>query len=363
LGYKKMLTTVEKICEIGEANDLIVGRSAYIAELKAMIARVAASEMPVLISGPSGAGKELVARAIHLASQRNKAPLVAINCGAIPPDLIESELFGHERGSFTGATARRIGRFEEADGGTLFLDEIGDMRFDMQVKLLRVLEEKLVSRIGGGHPVPVNVRIISATHQNLRASIDKKRFREDLYFRLGVIPIRVPSLSERADDIPLLIRHFQRKAGRRTSERFTTSALDAMMQHDWPGNVRELRNVIERAAVMYTGEEIDGRKVERLIGKDHADTAEFNSRKAAAAIEAPIGHTGSLADQPAVITPPNCDKLPINLKELLETMELERIHNALDLADGVISEAARLLTLKRTTLIEKIRKYGIDRVC
>jgi sigma-54 specific flagellar transcriptional regulator A len=348
-----MVAVATKARSTNQVKDWIVGNSPYIRHLKTMIARVAASEMSVLITGPSGAGKELVARAIHAASDRSGGPFVAINCGAIPSELIESELFGHERGSFTGAIGKRIGRFEEADGGTLFLDEIGDMRFDMQVKLLRVLEERMVNRIGGSAAVPINVRIISATHQNLQNAIDANTFREDLYFRLGVIPIR----------IPLLINHFQKLADRRTWETFTPSGIDRLKQHDWPGNIRELRNIVERASVLYTGEQIDASKAEQLLGIGRATKLVFENRvvKAYANVIAP-----PIPSESIETLAPNAashGKMPINLKELLETMELERIQVALDMADGVISEAARLLTLKRTTLIEKIRKYGIDRIC
>ena len=224
--------------------------------LRSLIDRVALSDASVLVMGPSGSGKELVARAIHAASRRSGQAFVALNCGAIPADLMESELFGHERGAFTGASARRIGRFEEAHKGTLFLDEIGDMRFDMQVKLLRVLEDGLVQRVGGGAPFASDVRIVSATHQNIETAIAENRFREDLYFRLGVVPIRVPSLAERVEDLPLLIQHFRQKRAGAPIARFDRDAMMRLMAHDWPGNVRELRNVIERADILYAGTSI-----------------------------------------------------------------------------------------------------------
>ena len=245
---------------------------------------------------------------------------------------------------------RRIGRFEEADGGTLFLDEIGDMRFDMQVKLLRVLEEGIITRVGGNGTIPVNVRIISATHQNLSAAIDEGRFREDLYFRLGVIPVEVPSLASRAEDVPLLINHFQTNAPLAGRARFDPSALSRLMEHDWPGNVRELRNVVERAGILYPGEMIGAREAEQLLGR------------APKRLPQPKPGLQLVEPQPESIAP-SAAPMPVDLKMLLETMELERIQMALDNADGVISEAARLLTLKRTTLIEKMRKYGVDRTC
>lgn len=327
------------------ASATIVGNAPAIRHLRDIVGRVGPANVPVVISGPSGAGKEMVARAIHGASARADKPFVAINCGAIPADLIESELFGHERGAFTGAVGRRIGRFEEAHGGTLFLDEIGDMRFDMQVKLLRVLEDGVVQRVGGGAPVSVDVRIVCATHRDIRTEIAEGRFREDLYFRLGVVTVAAPALCERHEDIPALIAHFQGRMGPTGKVNFTACGLARLAAHKWPGNVRELRNVIERARVLFGGETIDAARVDQLLG------------------HAPLSNIVSIAQvrPQAVAAPPpfDADRTPINLKDLLETMELERIQLALDMADGVISEAARLLTLKRTTLIEKMRKYRV----
>ncbi len=328
------------------ADACIVGGSAAMAHLRSIVARVGPSCAPVLVTGPSGSGKEAVARAIHATSARADKPFVAINCGAIPPELIESELFGHEKGSFTGAAGRRIGRFEEAHGGTLFLDEIGDMRFDMQVKLLRVLEDGVVHRVGGGAAVPVDVRIISATHHDVHAEIGAGRFREDLYFRLGVLPVKTPALADRPDDIPDLIEHFQTKMGPVGRVRFDASAMTRLKAHPWNGNVRELRNVIERGRVLFAGETLNSDHVDQLLGF------------------APISNITYIAkvrpEATIVIPPANAIRSPINLKDLLETMELERIQMALDMADGVVSEAARMLTLKRTTLIEKMRKYGVN---
>lgn len=340
--------------------NLIIGDSAAICRLRDMIARVAASQASVMISGPSGSGKELVARAVHDASVRSGKAFVAINCGAIPSELIESELFGHERGAFTGAHARRIGRFEEANGGTLFLDEIGDMRFDMQVKLLRVLEDRTVSRIGGTALLPLDLRIVSATHQDVDQAMADGRFREDLFFRLGVVMLRVPALVERVDDIPALIAHFQSGKARGGIARFDESAMARLQQHGWPGNVRELRNIVERASVLFGGQILDNQDVDQLLGNTFAHAPLPKVVSIAKPLEAstqPIPCTPR-ADP---ITRNGQPTLPINLKDMIETMELERIESALDLAEGVISEAARLLTLKRTTLIEKMRKYGVER--
>jgi sigma-54 dependent transcriptional regulator, flagellar regulatory protein len=320
--------------------ELIIGDSEPTQRLRAMIARIAASDVSVMLSGPSGAGKELVAQAIHMASPRAPRNFVAVNCGAIPNELIESELFGHEKGSFTGAHARRIGHFETADKGTLFLDEIGDMRFDMQVKLLRVLEDRKVTRVGASSANPVDLRIISATHQDIDLAMANGQFREDLFFRLGVVIVRVPDLASRAADIPALIAHFQKGKRPSTTARFDDSGMARLMAHGWPGNVRELRNVIERAGVLMGGELLGEAEVEQLL---------TNAVPKAALIA------------PASTTQPERGE-PIDLKQEIESIELMRIHTALDLADGIISEAARLLTLKRTTLIEKMRKYGLQSV-
>lgn len=333
-----------------EIASLVIGTSSAVQRLRAMIARVAASDVSVLLAGPSGSGKELVAQAIHAASNRSANPFVAINTGAIPAELIESELFGHEKGSFTGAHSRRTGHFENAHKGTLFLDEIGDMRFDMQVKLLRVLEERVVTRVGSSSGTPVDVRIISATHRDMDHAIADGRFRQDLFFRLGVVLVHVPALAERAEDIPLLVRHFQKGKPSGVIAHFDERALERLMAHDWPGNVRELRNVVERAGVLYSGE---------ILGADDVDLLLTNaappleSRRERAAV-APVSFV------PAAPTP--CKDRPIDLRQEIEAIELERINMALELADGIVSEAARLLTLKRTTLIEKMRKYGVQAV-
>jgi sigma-54 dependent transcriptional regulator, flagellar regulatory protein len=339
-----MATTARRV-EKTQADGTIIGVSPAIELVRDRVRRVGPSAAPVMISGPSGAGKEMVARAIHQASDRADKPFVAINCGAIPADLIESELFGHERGAFTGAAQRRIGRFEEASGGTLFLDEIGDMRFDMQVKLLRVLEDGMVQRVGGAAPVKVDVRIVCATHRDIREEIDAGRFREDLYFRLCVIPMHTPALSERPEDIAPILDHFQRKLGERDRVQFDRFAMARLEQHDWPGNVRELRNVLERARVLFPGQSISGSDMDELLGRPR----QTNN----------VTYIRDVRPEAAMVETVETDDGPINLRELIETLETERIQQALDAADGVVSEAARLLTLKRTTLIEKMRKYRV----
>ncbi|MGQ2934369.1 MAG: sigma-54 interaction domain-containing protein [Sphingopyxis sp.] len=337
---------------------LIIGTSPATCRLREMIRRVARSNASVMLCGPSGSGKELVARAIHDEGARAGKAFSAINCGAIPGELIESELFGHEKGSFTGAHARRIGHFEATEGGTLFLDEIGDMRFDMQVKLLRVLEDRTIVRVGSSDVKAVDVRVISATHQDLGAAIADGKFREDLFFRLGVVVLQVPSLANRVEDIPALIRHFQRQMPADAKCRFDDAAMTLLMQHAWPGNVRELRNFVERASVLHGGETLGLDDVAMLLNP----TAAPAPRRAVPS--SPVAAQASAEDQvasapaaPHAKTP--APGRPIDLKREIETIELEQIYVALDLADGIISEAARLLTLKRTTLIEKMRKYGV----
>ena len=334
---------------------LIIGHSPAVVQLREMIRRVARSNASVMLCGPSGSGKELVARAIHDEGVRSGKAFSAINCGAIPADLIESELFGHEKGSFTGAHARRIGHFEASEGGTLFLDEIGDMRFDMQVKLLRVLEERTIVRVGSSEMRRVDVRVISATHQDLGAAIAEGKFREDLFFRLGVIVLLVPSLASRVEDIPALIRHFQRKMPADAKCRYDDAALAVLLRHDWPGNVRELRNFVERASVLHGGETLGADDVARLLNPTAAPAPRPAVPSSFAAVQASADDAAFHTAHPKTPAPGR----PIDLKREIETIELEQIHVALDLADGIISEAARLLTLKRTTLIEKMRKYGV----
>jgi sigma-54 dependent transcriptional regulator, flagellar regulatory protein len=340
------------------ADDLIVGNSVEIRNLRDLVRRVAGTSVSIMIHGPSGAGKEMVARAIHAQSDRAAKPFVAINCGAIPSELIESELFGHERGAFTGASQRRIGRFEEANGGTLFLDEIGDMRFDMQVKLLRVLEDGIITRVGDNTPIPVDVRILSATHQDIHAAIAASRFREDLFFRIGVIPVTVPPLAGHPSDIPHLVSHFQERMAARSPAQFDARGLARLSTHDWPGNVRELRNVIERANALFPGETIGWDQASLLVGGGRR-LSEAPSRSADSVLETMMIAPDPSAHPDAVLEMDRSS--PIDLRKLLETMELDRINAALNAADGVISEAARLLTLKRTTLVEKMRKYGMTR--
>lgn len=346
-----------------KVNGAIIGRSAAMEYLRDMISRVAPSNASVLICGPSGSGKELVARALHDESPRKSGQYVALNCGAVPCDLMESELFGHERGSFTGASAQRAGRFEQADGGTLFLDEIGDMRYDMQVKLLRIVEERTVTRVGSNTARAVDVRIVSATHQDIDGQIAENRFRADLFFRLGVVILRVPPLCERLEDVPDLIAHFQRSVVSDARVHFDSSAMQLLQQYDWPGNVRELRNVVERATILFGGQTVSARHISMLLSNQPLQAAPRNRGQG----------QGQSFDGPATPAKPSpfCsetlltqgnegqDAAPINLKEMIEHYEQDSIRQALENAAGVTAEAARLLSLKRTTLVEKMRKYGL----
>lgn len=342
---------------------LIVGESQAIVELRRLVRQVAPSSASVIVTGPSGSGKEMVARAIHAESQRASKNYVAVNCGAIPRDLLESELFGHEKGSFTGAVTQHRGRFEEAHGGTLFLDEIGDMPADMQVKLLRVLEERAIQRVGGRGQIAVDSRIVSATHRDIDEAISHQRFREDLFYRLAVFPIDLPSLAERREDVPLLVRHFLRQiADSKRTVRFTKEAMDRLIAHPWPGNVRELRNVIERAAILFPGQTVSAEEVELLLHRrTRVNRAERAAVWEASERAAPLAPLSSPAPDaaPAKSDESLISEGPVDLRAVVSDLEHRYITEALDHAQGVVAEAARLLSLRRTTLIEKMRKYGL----
>ena len=349
------------------ADSLIVGDSAAMVELRHLVRQVARSSASIIVTGPSGSGKEMVARAIHAESNRAAKSYVAVNCGAIPRDLLESELFGHEKGSFTGAFAQRRGRFEDAHGGTLFLDEIGDMPAEMQVKLLRVLEERAITRVGASQAVAVDTRIVSATHRNLEAAISNQSFREDLFYRLAVFPIAIPSLKERAEDVPLLVRHLLRQGGEKRSVRFNQTAMDRLIRHPWPGNVRELRNVVERAAILFPGETIGAEQVAMLLQRTNPEQIVERaalweaSSKAASPVRA-------MSEEPAAMPQLKIEDAAIalaggavDLRTLVADYEQRYISEALRLSEGVVAEAARMLGLQRTTLIEKMRKYELGK--
>ena len=341
----------------------IIGAARSIAAVRALVRQVAPSNASVLLTGPSGSGKEVVARAIHASSKRASRPFVAVNCGAIPRDLLESELFGHEKGSFTGAYAQHKGRFEEADGGTLFLDEIGDMPADMQVKLLRVLEERCVQRVGGRGQIDVDVRIVAATHRDIDAAIDGGAFREDLFYRLAVFPIDIPSLAERAGDVPMLIEHFLKEAKAKKKVAFSSAAYARLAEHGWPGNVRELRNFVERATIMFAGRTIGADEVGALLlRRGRVGAVERHALWAATEIDETPAPAENVvvpirAEAPVPPAAGMSQAQPVALRDMLAEIERRYIEEALTLSEGVIADAARMLSLQRTTLIEKMRKY------
>ena len=337
----------------------LVGDSAAIEEVRSLIRYAAATSIPVMITGPSGSGKEVVAKALHHCSERVDEKFVGVNCGAIPRDLLESELFGHEKGSFTGAIAQRKGQFEDAHNGTLFLDEIGDMPFDMQVKLLRVLEEKQIERIGSTQSIAIDTRIISATHQNLDQAIAEKRFREDLFYRLSVFPIDIPALKERRDDIAPLIQHFIKKIGG-DEIYFTREAMDILENYEWPGNARELRNIIERAVVLFPGIMITASQVSSLFRR-RASTAPTYQEQAL-----PSSFPNRGESRPFSYVAGNGSSKGIlgsgfDLKKHLMQEERKYLLSALRMAEGVVAEAAYLVSLRRTTFVEKMRRHKIER--
>jgi DNA-binding NtrC family response regulator len=310
----------------------MVGRHPEMLRIYELIGQVAATPATVLITGESGTGKELIARAVHHQSDRRGAPFVAINVAAIPETLIESELFGHERGAFTGAHARRLGRFELAHGGTVFLDEIGSLRLDLQAKLLRALQEREIERLGGSRPVPVDVRILAATNVNLRQAVKERTFREDLFYRLNVVPIHVPPLRERREDIARLARHFVRKISReshRDVSDVSTGALDALTRYGWPGNVRELENVIHRAVVLARGPVIQLQDVP---------------------LDVAMPETSRLEETAA--TP---------LREACDHFERQYVLRVLERVHWNVSRAARMLGVHRNTILTKLASWGVRR--
>jgi DNA-binding NtrC family response regulator len=317
--------------------DAIIGKSLQMEELNELIRTVADSDSTILVLGESGTGKELVARGIHQHSDRGEEPLIPVNCGAIPEDLLESELFGHIKGAFTGATMNRIGRFEMANGGTIFLDEIGEMSPKLQVKLLRVLQEQTFEPVGATQTVQVNVRIIAATNRDLEKDVEEGRFREDLFYRLNVIPLIIPPLRERIDDIPLLMAHFteqfNKTKGRKISG-FSGDAQAILLGYNWPGNVRELENLVERMAILNSEGEIG---VEQLPEKFREGVIPI------------VPSAGTLVEMP---------DSGINFNKLVEQFEAHLIKLALEKAGGTKNRAAGYLKMKRTTFVEKMRKRG-----
>ncbi|MCB1858269.1 MAG: sigma-54-dependent Fis family transcriptional regulator [Gammaproteobacteria bacterium] len=331
------------------------GNSRATRQINKMIQQVADTEATVLILGESGTGKEVVARKLHYSSGRRGKPFVPINCGAIPGDLLESELFGHEKGAFTGAINAREGRFELAEGGTLFLDEIGDMSLPMQVKLLRVLQERSFERVGSNKTIQCDVRIIAATHRDLEKSITQNKFREDLYYRLNVFPIEMPPLRERVEDIPILINDLisRIETEKRGSVRLTPAAVMALTQYRWPGNVRELANLIERLAILHPYGVVDIKELPEKfrVGYKPGVTSET---------ELPMVQIRG-EDEETVAAAHRLPHEGLDLKVHLSNLEMDLIRQALDESDGVVAHAAKRLKMRRTTLVEKLRKYGLQR--
>ena len=378
----------------------IVGRSADINELRALIKVVGPSDATALILGESGTGKELVARALHDCSERSAEPFIPVNCGAIPRELLESELFGHRKGAFTGAISDRKGRFELASGGTLFLDEIGDMSMDLQVKLLRVLQERIIDPVGTTQGLAIDVRVIAATHKNVENLIEKGEFREDLFYRLNVMPIEIKALQERKEDILPLIEHFAVMHAKRRYKpiTFASSSLDLFMRYSWPGNVRELSNLVNRYSALYPGQVVDFRNVPesmlppgiRLLANvepgelpsevqvssgqsafNFEDQSEANTSLAMADTSALSSqltegrNNGKVFDETinVISMAQSWDSFPeqgLPLKQHMVDIERSLIQQALDKAEGNVSKTARLLNVQRTTLIEKINKYGLS---
>jgi len=334
----------------------LVGASAGVRAVRRMMSQVADTDATVLVLGESGTGKEVVARSLHAHSRRRNGPFVPLNCGAVPGELLESELFGHEKGAFTGAVSSRAGRFELAQGGTLFLDEIGDMPLAMQVKLLRVLQERSFERVGGSQTLEADVRIVCATHKNLEEMIAKGSFREDLYYRINVFPIEMPPLRERTEDLPLLVNELTTRLEReqRGSVRFSAAALASLQRHPWAGNVRELANLVERMAIMHPGAVVGARDLPPKFR--HLEAHEEDELVVPAAPEPVPGEAmASVAGSAAGLLPVN----GLDLKEYIQDLEKSLIEQALDDCSGVVARAADRLRLRRTTLVEKMRKYDL----
>jgi sigma-54 specific flagellar transcriptional regulator A len=347
----------------------LVGVSDAIADVRSLVSKVAPTEATVLLQGESGTGKEVIARLVHDCSERADGPFIPVNCGAIPGELLESELFGHEKGAFTGAVASRKGRFELAEGGTLFLDEIGDMPYEMQVKLLRVLQERTFERVGGGKTIKCNVRVVAATHQNLEQHVEEGKFRMDLYYRLNVFPLEVPALRERTADIEGLAQRFidSFSAQGRGVIRLEDDALSHLRLYAWPGNVRELGNLIERLIILNTDEMVFAADLPMKYQSTELAVAERPENVEPLHDQLPENEPEDLS---ALFAPPPTTPVapptpvhieePINLKQHMADTERSLIISALEQTGWVNAHAAKLLTLQRTTLVEKMRKYDIS---
>ncbi|TMO75476.1 sigma-54-dependent Fis family transcriptional regulator [Pseudoalteromonas sp. S3785] len=369
--YQRMLPGSHKHHKPHKTFDGLVGETDAVKNVRFLIEQVAKTDANVLILGESGTGKEVVARNVHLLSKRNTGPFVPVNCGAIPGELLESELFGHEKGAFTGAISARKGRFELAQGGTLFLDEIGDMPLQMQVKLLRVLQERSYERVGGTKAIQADVRVIAATHRNLEEMIEKGSFREDLYYRLNVFPIENPSLNERADDIPLLLKELMRRVNEQsgTSAKFTERAVESLKEHAWPGNIRELANLVERMVIMFPEKVVDVPDLPNKYRYIEVDAYEPEYPEELLEKDAfndifSSGFSDYDNDPEPEFSQPGSGVLPeegIELKDYLAELEISLITQALERFDYVVARAAEILGVRRTTLVEKMKKYNLSR--
>ena len=344
----------------------IIGKSKNVMELKLLIKKVAPTESTVLALGESGTGKELVAEALHKLSKR-KGQFVPVNCAAIPSELLESELFGHEKGAFTGADRARVGRFEMSSGGTLFLDEIGDIPLPLQAKLLRALENRKIQKVGGGKEIPLNLRMVCATHQNLEKKVNEGTFRADLFYRINVFPINVPTLSERIEDIPMLLNHLMQSLKKNIDlPTFSKEAISALQRHLWPGNIRELKNVIERACILFSGKEVTKNNVFENLLRLKVPTSEaeqnalwdatqnlaMNEDEDNIGKNSPLPHPKHYADWFDFFD-------NIDLRVYLRDVEIVLIESALKRSEGTVSKASNLLKINRTTLIEKMKKLQI----
>ena len=348
-------------------NDFIVGNSPLILELKKLLTQVSDTDASILVLGESGTGKELVARAIHNLSSRSSNSFIPVNCGAIPKDLLESELFGHKKGAFTGAYSDRKGRFILADKGTIFLDEIGDMQLDMQVKLLRVLQEKVVDPVGSNSPVKVDVRVVAATHQNIESLIKEGKFREDLYYRINVIPIEIPPLRSRIEDIDLLINKFIEK----NTIHFDESVISYLKAYHWPGNIRELINFTQRIKAIANTNKIKLEdipdfvlpRIDANFKNNSKVNNTYNIKKESIDFNDLLVDANSNINNNDDHEEYNSNTIPktgVDLKKSVTDLEVSLIKEALKKSDGNVTKAAKLLTLGRTTLIEKINKYKLN---
>jgi len=381
----------------GDALDVLAGDSPAMRSLRALIRRVATSDSTVLILGESGTGKELVAQSIHRLSMRHSNRFVPVNCGAIPADLLESELFGHTKGAFTGALADRRGRFELANSGTLFLDEIGDMRLDMQVKLLRVLQERVIDRVGDDRSIPVNVRVVAATHRQLEESISQGKFRADLFYRLNVVPLYVPALRDRGDDVTILFDHFAKRCATpgQLPIRASEDLREWMTSYSWPGNCRELLNLVERLTVFWPAQDLSLKSIpssmlprgaSTVVGASSPDEQAailelfqgdenlMSAKEAAHAAADCVSDVADLAVAELVVresssnwsaelpaaAAPTLSNATVDLKQMLADFESAWIREAMKVTEGNITHAAELLGLARTTLIERLRKYDLS---